>query len=72
MSTSPADATLEAVLRAWITEAEVAIYSAKKRGACSYNPATSFCGALTDVPKNISLQELELEVIPEIKHKLGF
>ncbi len=71
MSTSLAEATLEAVVRAWIHDAEVAIYSAKKHGYDFIIPAYMQQGVLRHIPKHVTLEELELEILPEIKQKLG-
>lgn len=71
MSVTKVEATLEAMMRDCITEVEIAIYSAKKHGMDGSHHAHTYCGALTCIPLGITLDELELEVLPEIKKQIG-
>ena len=72
MSVTKAEATLEAILRDWLTEVEIDIYIAKKRGFTGDNPAHTCGNYLEIVPQDITLQEIEEVVIPTIKEQLGF
>jgi len=71
MSVTKVEATLESMVRNWITDVENAIYSAKKHNMSLDKSASLYCGALSNIPPDITLGELELEVLPQIKEQIG-